>query len=112
MRISDWSSDVCSSDEVAREFGEFAVVADHHPDWPAVGVDRVGAIAALDVPPAALRRGRMELFLTVHRTGPQECLGKVADVTIVDPRRVRAAGEGAIIAEREAFRDGVVGLGM
>src|SRR3546814_16440806 len=99
MRISDWSSDVCSSDliaddprgddialildrarvaaiadaevtaalvgaegneqhhralvdEVAREVGPFAVIADPHPDRPAVGVDRVGAIAAIDVPPA------------------------------------------------------------
>src|SRR3546814_15782491 len=74
-------------DEVAREFGKFAVIADHHPDRPAVGVDRVGAIAALDVPPAPLRGGRVQLFLAVDRPVAQEDIGDAADVAALEDRK-------------------------
>src|SRR3546814_17769469 len=77
-----------------------------------VGVRRAGAIVALAVPPAALRRGRMELFLTLHRPVAQEDVGNVADVAIVDPRRVRAADDVDIIADRELFHEGEVALGI
>src|SRR3546814_2883427 len=38
MRISDWSSDVCSSDLVQREFVERGMVADLNVHWD-IGVD-------------------------------------------------------------------------
>src|SRR3546814_4950178 len=40
MRISDWSSDVCSSDlfpEIGREFGVFAQIIDDLADRPMLG---------------------------------------------------------------------------
>src|SRR3546814_4491856 len=54
----------------------------------------------------------MELFLTVHRPVAQEDIGDVADVAIVDPRRVRAADDVDIIADRELFHEGEVALGI
>src|SRR3546814_4184566 len=58
MRISDWSSDVCSSDLAGREIGEQQLhVAHAH----VVAVDRVvGAFLALDL------AGDLEHFLLVE----------------------------------------------
>src|SRR3546814_12912589 len=44
MRISDWSSDVCSSDLRADELGEVELVIDRHIVIGELALEQVGAI--------------------------------------------------------------------
>src|SRR3546814_5709308 len=48
MRISDWSSDVCSSDLVSHDDPVTVVVADDHPMWRDA-VERELVAAGLDI---------------------------------------------------------------
>ena len=48
-----WNEQDCSAlvDQMAGHLGKFRIVADHHPDRTAVGIDDFCAGSALDVPP-------------------------------------------------------------
>src|SRR3546814_567045 len=59
-------------DEVAGQLRELGIIANHDSDRAAVGGNRIGAISALDVPPAPLRGSRMQLVLRVHGAIAQE----------------------------------------
>src|SRR3546814_16220739 len=81
MRISDWSSDVCSSDLIAREHGE--------------SLDDIAQLANIAGPVMAfepLHRGRCELAVGKSRTAPRldEVVAKRGDVApAVAQRRQR-----------------------
>src|SRR3546814_11718635 len=137
MRISDWSSDVCSSglhargndvalifdgagltaiahpkiatplvraegneqkhcsliDEVAGQLRELGIIANHDSDRAAVGGNRIGAISALDVPPAPLRGSRMQLVLREHGAIAQENIAVVAMTILPDLQRIRPSND-------------------
>ena len=92
-------------DQMAGQFGKLGVVADHHADRAAVGRDDVDAVAALDVPPVALVRRRVDLLLLVHRTVAQEDIADVVDVAVVRPRRMRAADDVDVVADRQLLHE-------
>src|SRR3546814_8821454 len=73
MRISDWSSDVCSSDLIAvRGFGHVAIARD---------VEAVGAAAAII--------SVVETGIGAHRAQPRHVIEQIA------PDRIRTVGEPA-----------------
>ena len=91
-------------DEVPAEFGELAVVADHDPDRPAVGHDRLRAVAAADAPPGALVGRGVQLVAGVQRAVAQRDVADVAHLAIVvvtGARGMRAADDVDVVAHRK-----------
>src|SRR3546814_15472816 len=94
MRISDWSSDVCSSDLIAREHGE--------------SLDDIAQLANIAGPVMAfepLHRGRCELAVGKSRTAPR--LDAVVDkrghvAPAVAQRRPRDWDDGGAVEKSRA----------
>src|SRR3546814_13718710 len=86
MRISDWSSDVCSSDLVGQ--GD-AHVASARPDVQRVGLDADAAVA-----------GRRDFKLLVAMAEPLGPLAKVAALAHLRAQR----GAGAVAADQGGER--------
>src|SRR3546814_4879739 len=67
MRISDWSSDVCSSDLIAS--ASFEVVREHHKSAPSRDGGSVGPLGVLRAE-IARRRGHMPIRKLMERAAP------------------------------------------
>src|SRR3546814_11127335 len=61
---------------------------------------------SLDVPPAPLRGSRMQLVLRVHGAIAQEHIADVANIAILDLRRMRTANDVYVVAYRELAHKG------
>src|SRR3546814_2312124 len=97
MRISDWSSDVCSSDLEAREFARVgcdlpdvgAIIVEADARAQASGTADVERIGAHDIDAA---RARVDgVGEEAHRLVTREA---VCDQDVPDPRARQQAGEG------------------
>ena len=92
--------------QVAGDFRELGVIADHHADRAAIGLDDVVALAALDVPPDALGRRRVQFLLGVHGPVAQEDIGDIVDVAVRHPRGMRAADDVYVVGDRQLLHEG------
>jgi len=73
VRAERYEEEECALiDEVTGLFREFAIIADHHTDRAAIGLDHGVAFAALNIPPAPLGRRGVKLLLCVNRPVAQE----------------------------------------
>src|SRR3546814_9284312 len=96
MRISDWSSDVCSSDLARR--GREIMVADRLADRHPIGVARSLGEGAVDIGPGGrLRRGVPRQLPGIVRRSVAELAGRIAVIIILGRARVLA-----LVADRHA----------
>ena len=99
-------------DEMPAEFRKFRVVADQYADRPAIGIDRGDPVAALDIPPVGFVRCRVDLVAPVDGPVAQEDESRVADVAAFAARRVRAADDVDVVAQRQAVHERLEPLGI
>src|SRR3546814_18700583 len=96
MRISDWSSDVCSSDLVAAELGRHRAVLEVFGVEQIIDVGIERDIASLDAQPRVDRRKGVPL--RISEVGDPEIGGPVIVLHRTEPGR---AGDAAINASEQ-----------
>src|SRR3546814_16877913 len=78
MRISDWSSDVCSSDLITLEANPSSVEAGRFADFRAAGVNRVSlGVQALDDDALRFLGRRHDLAAALTEIGRASCRERV-----------------------------------